>query len=167
MRAWVNDSDEEDSSEIAEIEQEQAVEIEENKPIVRPRIPQRMVRRRKKVTKPVQRTPIDVAAQRNIALPTLKESPSTKPFVPVRPAKEHAFPEQKPTMTHKRIQQAVSTSARRKPAEFPPIKVTGRVPLRSETESQSQSSNQPSNHAGKHAHSSQRQTDEPDSGGEQ
>ena len=167
MRAWVNDSDEEDSSEIAEIEQEQFVEIEENKPIVRPRIPQRMVRRRKKVTKPVQRTPIDVAAQRNIALPTLKESPLTKPFVPVRPAKEHAFPEQKPTMTHKRIQQAVSTSARRKPAEFPPIKATGRVPLRSETESQSQSSNQPSNQAEKHAHASQRQTDEPDSGGEQ
>ena len=115
------------------------------------------------ITKPVQRTPIDVAAQRNIALPTLKESPSTKPFVPVRPAKEHAFPEQKPTMTHKRIQQAVSTSARRKPAEFPPIKATGRVPLRSETESQSQSSNQSSDHA----HASQGQTDEPDSGGEQ
>ncbi|MGB1897215.1 MAG: DUF835 domain-containing protein [Candidatus Poseidoniaceae archaeon] len=167
MRAWVNDSDEEDSSEIPEIEQEQIVEIVENKPIVRPRIPQRMVRRRKNVTKPVQRTAIDVAAQRNIALPSLEDSPSTKPFVPVRPTKEHAFPEQQPTMTHKRIQQAASTSTRKKSAKFPPIKATGRVPLPSTSEQQPPSSNKPSSHAREHAHSSQRRTDEHDSEGEQ
>ena len=167
MRAWVNDSDEEDSSEIPEIEQEQIVEIVENKPIVRPRIPQRMVRRRKNVTKPVQRTAIDVAAERNIALPSLEESPSAKPFVPVRPAKEHAFPEQQPTMTHKRIQQAASTSTRKKSAKFPPIKATGRVPLPSTSEQQPPSSNKPSSHAREHAHSSQRRTDEHDSEGEQ
>ena len=167
MRAWVNDSDEEDSSEIPEIEQEQIVEIVENKPIVRPRIPQRMVRRRKNVTKPVQRTAIDVAAQRNIALPSLEDSPSTKPFVPVRPTKEHAFPEQQPTMTHKRIQQAASTSTRKKSAKFPPIKATGRVPLPSTSEQQPPSSNKPSSHAREHAHSSQRRTNEHDSEGEQ
>ena len=165
MRAWVNDSDEEDSIEIPE--QEQAVEIEENKPTVRPRIPQRMVRRKKIPIKPVQRTRIDVAAQRNITLPSLEESSSAKPFVPVRPAKEHMFPEQQPTMTHKRIQQAASTSMRKEPAKFPPIKATGRVPLPSTTEQQPQSSNQPSNHAREHAHSSQRRTNEHDSEGEQ
>ena len=167
MRSWVNDSDEEDSIDLPEIEQEQAVKIEESKPIVRPRIPQRMVRRRKIVTKPVQRTPIDVAAQRNIALPSLEESPSAKPFVPVRPAKEHAFPKQQPTMTHKRIQQAASTSTRKKPAKFPPIKATGRVPLPSTSEQQPPSSNKASSHAREHAHSSQRRTNEHDSEGEQ
>jgi len=167
MRAWADGSDEEESSEIPETVQEQVIDVVDNQLKAGPRTPQRMVRRTKKASKRIKRTAIDVAAQRNIALPNLEDSPPSKPFVPVRPIKEHAFPEQKPTMTHKQIVQAVSTSSNKVLAQFPPIKTTGRIPLRSTTNSSAQRSNKPSSHAREHAQSAQRRSDEPDSEGEQ
>jgi len=139
MLEWAKGS-EEDIEAISEIEQEPITE--EIEPMVesKPRTPQRIVRKRKKMAQSSKRSSIDAAAERNISLPSLP-SPDTfeaKPFVPI------------------------ASTPGKKTAQFPPIKATGLVPTAVSNPKQSTSNIEASPHAREQASLEQRLSDEYD-----
>ena len=169
MIEWANESDEEKPSEEVNTVEEIETVVEKAAPTVKPRTAQRVIRKKRTVRKTLTRNAIDAAVQRNIVLPSIgiKPAHASKPFVPVQPEVEHAFPKGKRPMTQNQTLNAVANSMKREPAEFPPIKSTGHVPVRKTRSSPSIQNVKPSQHAREHARSTQRQTKEDDSEGDE
>ncbi len=163
MMEWAKDSEEDDEV-ISDIEEKPI--SEEKKPVVKskPRTPQRIVRKRKKMTRSSKRSSIDAAAERNISLPSLPSSDAfdAKPFVPIAPMDSHSFPQQKPSLTQQGMNQAAASTAGKKIAQFPPIKATGLVPTTVSTPKQSKSKIETSPHAREQASIEQRLSDDYD-----
>ena len=161
MRAWANDSEDEKAPTVhaqeEELAPEEPVQIE-----VKPRTPQRIVRKRRRSKQTVKKSPIDAAANHRVELPTLDEKHlnSTKPFVPNPSTKEHVFPE---SMSKKRktgMQQAVNSASTRKIAQFPPIKSTGHVATLHPKSEEAELNIEPSAHAREQASARQRRTED-------
>ena len=148
MRTWAKDSDEEEPVAV-DVQEEQAILEEVAKVRPKPRTPQRIVRKRKRLARPTKKTSIDAAAKHRIELPNLneKEMKRKKPFVPHAAAKEHAFPSSKTEQRKTGIGQAAASASGRKVAKFPPIKPTGRVATLHPKSEQPELKIEPSAHA--------------------
>ncbi len=140
MRSWASDdTDDSDEDSEVEIEAEPLSPTEEVEIVAKPRKPQRIVRKRKKLTQTNKQNSIDAAAKRNVVIPNLSENDSvrSKPFVPNSTEITHTLPE--PKIPRKRI--------------VIPLPIT----------EQRKDDIQPSPHAREHAVSQQRVSNEPDS----
>ena len=161
MRAWANDSEDEEPQTVHVQEQE----LTPDEPVmiqVKPRTPQRMVRKRRRIKQTAKKGPIDAAANHRVELPTLDEKHlnSTKPFVPNPSTKEHMFPESTSKKRNSSIQQAVNSATTRKVAQFPPIKSTGHVATLHPKSEEVELNIEPSAHAREQASASQRRTED-------
>ena len=164
MMEWAMDDDENEDEDTAVEEPnvvEKHIEIK-----VKPRTPQRMVRKRRPTIKPKKRHSIEAAANRDITLPSLQETDSSqaKPFVPLNASKEHIFPPSKPLHDQQGMKQAAAVPSGKKVAIFPPIKATGHVPIAILKPGQGKASVKKSPHAREHAASSQRLPDDDSEG---
>lgn len=163
MMEWARDS-EEDEEVTSDIEQTPI--FEEIEPVIesKPRTPQRIVRKRKKMLRTNKRSSIDAAVERNISLPSLPSTDTfdAKPFVPIASTGSHSFPEQKPSLTQQGMNLAAASTAGKKVAQFPPIKATGHVPTTVSNPKQSKSKRDTSPHAREQASFEQRLSDEHD-----
>jgi len=161
MRTWANDSDEEEPV-TDEVQEEEFIPEESVEVQVKPRTPQRVVRRRKHVNRPKKKTSIDAAAQRRIELPNLNEKDMnrTKPFVPHAPTRDHAFPESKTELSKTGIGQAATSASGRKVAKFPPIKPTGHVAILHPKSKQPELDIEPSIHAREQSSTRQRTSED-------
>ena len=161
MRAWANDSEHEEAPTVhvqeEELAPEEPVQIQ-----VKPRTPQRIVRKRRRIKQTAKKSPIDAAASHRIELPTLNEKHlnNTKPFVPNPSTKEHVFPESTSKKLKSGMQQAVNSASTRKVAQFPPIKSTGHVATLHPKSEEGELNIEPSTHAREQASARQRRTED-------
>ena len=161
MRVWANDSEDEEAPTVhvqeAELTPEEPVQIQ-----VKPRTPQRMVRKRRRIKQTAKKSPIDAAANHRVELPTLAEKHlnSTKPFVPTPSTKEHVFPESTSKKRKSGMQQAVNSASTRKVAQFPPIKSTGHVATLHPKSEEVELNIEPSTHAREQASARQRRRED-------
>lgn len=121
MQAWASEEPEtvEKNAEIQVVEESERKK--ESKPAKGPRIPQRIVRKRKYVASTNKQTTIDAAANKNIELPSFHTPTPGKPFVPIPADKKHKLPQPKPSYAQRGMNQAAASTATRKQAQFPPI----------------------------------------------
>ena len=161
MRAWANDSEDEEAPTVhvqeEELTHEEPVQIQ-----VKPRTPQRMVRKRRRIKQTAKKSPIDAAASHRVELPTLSEKHlnSTKPFVPTPSTKEHVFPESMSKKRKSGMQQAVNSASTRTVAQFPPIKSTGHVATLHPKSEDAELNIEPSAHAREQASARQRRRED-------
>jgi hypothetical protein len=161
MRAWANDS-EHDEAPTAHVQEEELAPKEPVQIQVKPRTPQRMVRKRRRIKETVKKSPINAAASHRVELPTLDEKHlnSGKPFVPNPSTKEHVFPESMSKKRKSGMQQAVNSASTRKVAQFPPIKSTGHVAKLHPKSEEDALNIEPSLHAREQASARQRRTED-------
>ena len=160
MMEWANESDQEQEVFTEELEpmDEQVERLLERKP----RIPQRIVRRRKHTPPLNKGNTLDAAAKYDITVPNFQavDSKKGRRFVPTASTREHAFPPAKVSPTSKGIDQAATTNAGKRLAQFPPIKPTGHIPVTVSTPKHQPSNPKTSPHAREHASAKQRFSNE-------
>ena len=164
MRTWAADSDNDVSEETKEV----VPILEEEKPLqtaAKPRVAQRIKRKRKPSSQPKKQNTTDAAAKRNIVLPNLPRAPkiSQKPFVPVGSETAHEFPKSRPSLSQHSLNQAANNATQKKIAAFPPIKSTVQVPVLHPQSEQSEMNVEPSPHAREQASSRQKKRNSEDS----
>ena len=164
MHAWASDTEEDNDDAIEPIIEPPSV-IEDTVIEVKPRTPQRIVRKRKTTRQTIKQNPIDAAAQRSVEIPKFKsvDSKRAKPFVPMAAEIHQTLPKPKSPVSQRGIDHAAASPSRKRQAKFPPIKSRKRIAVPLPRTEQIEATIQPSPHAREHASAQQRVTEQPDS----
>ena len=165
MRSWATGEVESTDGDMKETKATVLPKKQENQRDVKPRTPQRIVRKRKQHTQREKESVIAAAAKRGVEISNLSDEQyeSTKPFVPTSTNIEHTLPELKPSLSQKGMKMAAASKSTKRQVKFPPIKSTKQVAVPLPNSERNEIEIQPSPHAREHAAHRQSVVDESDS----